>query len=115
MRVGEAIIDLLVREYQVDTVFGIPGVHNIELFRGLHRSGIRVVAPRHEQGAGFMADGWSIATGKPGVCALISGPGLTNVITPIAQAYHDSRAMLVLASTTPTNALGKKFGGTLNV
>jgi len=110
MRVGEAIIDLLVREYQVDTVFGIPGVHNIELFRGLHRSGIRAVAPRHEQGAGFMADGWSIATGKPGVCALISGPGLTNAITPIAQAYHDSRPMLVLASTTPTNALGKKFG-----
>lgn len=110
LRVGEAIIDLLAREYQVDTVFGIPGVHNIELFRGLHRSGIRTVAPRHEQGAGFMADGWSIATGKPGVCALISGPGLTNAITPIAQAYHDSRPMLVLASTTPTNALGKKFG-----
>ena len=110
LRAGEAIIDLLVREYGVDTVFGIPGVHNIELFRGLHRSGIRVVAPRHEQGAGFMADGWSIATGKPGVCALISGPGLTNAITPIAQAYHDSRPMLVLASTTPTDALGKKFG-----
>jgi len=110
LRVGEAIIDLLVREYGVDTVFGIPGVHNIELFRGLHRSGIRVVAPRHEQGAGFMADGWSIATGKPGICALISGPGLTNAITPIAQAYHDSRPMLILASTTPTDALGKKFG-----
>ena len=110
MRVGEAIIDLLVREYELDTVFGIPGVHNIELFRGLHSSGVRVVAPRHEQGAGFMADGWSIATGKPGVCALISGPGLTNAITPIAQAYHDSRAMLVLASTTPTHSLGKKFG-----
>ena len=110
LRVGEAIIDLLVREYGVDTVFGIPGVHNIELFRGLHRSGVRVVAPRHEQGAGFMADGWSISTGKPGVCALISGPGLTNAITPIAQAYHDSRPMLVLASTTPTDALGKKFG-----
>jgi thiamine pyrophosphate-dependent acetolactate synthase large subunit-like protein len=110
LHVGEAIIDLLAREYQVNTVFGIPGVHNIELFRGLHRFGIRTVAPRHEQGAGFMADGWSIATGKPGVCALISGPGLTNAITPIAQAYHDSRPMLVLASTTPTNALGKKFG-----
>lgn len=110
MRVGEAIIELLAREYQVDTVFGIPGVHNIELFRGLHRLGIRVVAPRHEQGAGFMADGWSIATGKPGICVLISGPGLTNAITPIAQAYHDSRPMLVLASTTPTDALGKKFG-----
>ena len=50
MRVGEAIIDLLVREYELDTVFGIPGVHNIELFRGLHSSGVLVVAPLHEQG-----------------------------------------------------------------
>jgi acetolactate synthase-1/2/3 large subunit len=57
-----------------------------------------------------MADGWSIVTGKPGICVLISGPGLTNVLTPIAQAYHDSRPMLVIASTTPTDALGKSFG-----
>jgi len=110
LRVGEAIIDLLTREYGVDVVFGIPGVHNIELYRGLHRAGVRAVSPRHEQGAGFMADGWSIVTGKPGVCVLISGPGLTNALTPIAQAYHDSRPMLVLTSTTPTDALGKGFG-----
>jgi acetolactate synthase-1/2/3 large subunit len=110
LRVGEAIIDLLSREYGVDTVFGIPGVHNIELYRGLHRSGVRAISPRHEQGAGFMADGWSVVTGKPGVCVLISGPGLTNALTPIAQAYHDSRPMLIIASTTPTNALGKSFG-----
>jgi len=110
LRVGEAIVELLAREYGVDVVFGIPGVHNIELYRGLHRSGVRAVSPRHEQGAGFMADGWSIVTGRPGVCVLISGPGITNVMTPIAQAYHDSRAMLVLASTTPTDALGKSFG-----
>ena len=110
LRVGEAIIDLLAREYGVDVVFGIPGVHNIELYRGLHRSGVRAVSPRHEQGAGFMADGWSIITGRPGVCVLISGPGVTNALTPIAQAYHDSRPMLVLASTTPTDALGKSFG-----
>ncbi|GBL20408.1 probable 2-ketoarginine decarboxylase AruI [Acidimicrobiaceae bacterium] len=110
LRVGEAIIDLLAREYGVDVVFGIPGVHNIELYRGLHRSGVRAISPRHEQGAGFMADGWSIVNGRPGVCVLISGPGITNVMTPIAQAYHDSRPMFVLASTTPTNALGKSFG-----
>ncbi len=110
LRVGEAIIDLLAREYGVDVVFGIPGVHNIELYRGLHRSGVRAIAPRHEQGAGFMADGWSIITGRPSVCVLISGPGITNSLTPIAQAFHDSRPMLVLASTTPTDALGKSFG-----
>jgi len=110
LRVGEAIIDLLSREYGVDVVFGIPGVHNVELYRGLHRSGVRAVSPRHEQGAGFMADGWSIVTGKPGICVLISGPGLTNALTPIAQAYHDSRPMLIVASTTPTDALGKSFG-----
>ena len=110
LRLGEAVVDLLVREYGVDTVFGIPGVHNIELFRGLHRSGVRTIAPRHEQGAGFMADGWSVVTGRPGVCALISGPGLTNALTPMAQAYHDSRPMLVLASTTPTDALGGHIG-----
>ena len=110
MRLGEAVVDLLVREYGLDTVFGIPGVHNIELYRGLHRSGVRAVSPRHEQGAGFMADGWSIVTGRPGVCTLISGPGLTNALTPIAQAFHDSRPMLVLAATTPTDALGRRFG-----
>jgi acetolactate synthase-1/2/3 large subunit len=110
MRLGEAIIDLLVREYGLRTVFGIPGVHNIELYRGLHRSGVRAISPRHEQGAGFMADGWSVVTGTPGVCTLISGPGLTNALTPIAQAFHDSRPMLVLAATTPTDALGRRFG-----
>jgi acetolactate synthase-1/2/3 large subunit len=110
MRVGEAVIDLLARGYGVDTVFGIPGVHNIELYRGLHRSGVRAVSPRHEQGAGFMADGWSIVTGRPGVCTLISGPGLTNALTPMAQAFHDSRPVLVLAATTPTGALGRRYG-----
>jgi acetolactate synthase-1/2/3 large subunit len=110
LRVGEAIVELLATHYGVDVVFGIPGVHNIEIYRGLHRSGVRAVSPRHEQGAGFMADGWSVVTGRPGVCALISGPGLTNALTPMAQAFHDSRPMLVLAATTPTDALGRRFG-----
>jgi acetolactate synthase-1/2/3 large subunit len=110
LRVGEAIVDLLVRAYGIDTVFGIPGVHNIELYRGLHRFGVRAVSPRHEQGAGFMADGWSIVTGRPGICTLITGPGLTNALTPMAQAFHDSRPMLVLASTTERAALGRRFG-----
>ena len=110
LRVGEALVELLARHYGVDTVFGIPGVHNIELYRGLHRSGVRAVSPRHEQGAGFMADGWGLVTGRPGICTLISGPGLTNALTPMAQAFHDSRPMLVLAATTPSDALGRRFG-----
>ena len=110
MRLGEAVVGLLAEHYGIDTVFGIPGVHNIELYRGLHRFGVRAVSPRHEQGAGFMADGWTVVTGRPGICTLISGPGLTNALTPMAQAFHDSRPMLVLAATTPTDALGKRFG-----
>ena len=56
--VGEALIAGLAEERGVDIVFGIPGVHTLELYRGLPTSGIRHVTPRHEQGAGFMADGW---------------------------------------------------------
>jgi acetolactate synthase-1/2/3 large subunit len=97
---GEAVIDL-VRRSGATTVFGIPGVHTLELYRGLGASGLRHVAPRHEQGAAFMADGWARVTGRPGVCVLIGGPGLTNAITPIAQAYHDSIPMLVISGAVP--------------
>ncbi len=95
---GEAIVGLL-ESYDVDTVFGIPGVHNVEMYRALPRSGITHILPRHEQGAGFMADGYARATGKPGVCFVITGPGLTNLMTPLGQAYSDSVPVLALAST----------------
>ena len=70
---GEALVGLL-EAYGVDTIFGIPGVHNVEMYRALPRSGIKHVLVRHEQGAGFMADGYARATGKPGVCFTITGP-----------------------------------------
>jgi acetolactate synthase-1/2/3 large subunit len=97
---GEILIDLLARA-GVTTVFGIPGVHTLELYRGLSDSPIRHIAPRHEQGAAFMADGWARVSGEPGVCILIGGPGLTNAITPIAQAYHDSIPLLVISGAVP--------------
>ncbi|MGH6928949.1 MAG: thiamine pyrophosphate-binding protein, partial [Dongiaceae bacterium] len=106
---GQAAIALLER-YGVDTVFGIPGVHTLELYRGLADSTIRHVAVRHEQGAGFMADGYARASGKPGVCVLITGPGMTNAATPIGQAYSDSVPMLVLSSVNATDDLGKGRG-----
>ncbi len=82
----------------VEVIFGIPGVHNIELYRGIEDAGLRHVLARHEQGAGFMADGYARACGKPGVCFVISGPGLTNIMTPMGQAYSDSVPMLVISS-----------------
>jgi acetolactate synthase I/II/III large subunit len=97
---GEAVVEVL-EGMGTETVFGIPGVHTLELYRGLTGSSIRHVTPRHEQGAGFMADAWARVTGKPGVCFLISGPGLTNALTPIAQAYHDSIPMLVVSGVVP--------------
>src|SRR6476469_8357143 len=94
---GEALVGLL-EAYGVDTIFGIPGVHNVEMYRALPRSKIKHVLVRHEQGAGFMADGYARATGKPGVCFTITGPGLTNILTPIGQAWPDSSPVLVLSS-----------------
>jgi thiamine pyrophosphate-dependent acetolactate synthase large subunit-like protein len=106
---GEAIVSLL-EAYGVDIVFGIPGVHTLELYRGLVGSRIRHVLPRHEQGAGFMADGYARVSGKPGVCFLITGPGVTNAATPIGQAYSDSVPMLVISSVNEVRHLGKGRG-----
>ena len=98
----------LLEAYDVDTIFGIPGVHTVELYRGLPLTRLRHVTPRHEQGAGFMADGYSRVTGKPGVCLLITGPGLTNAATAMAQAYADSIPILVI---TGVNAVGRMGSG----
>ncbi len=93
-----AQISLMLRDRGVDVIFGIPGVHNQEMYRGIEEAGITHVLARHEQGAGFMADGYARATGKPGVAYVITGPGLCNIMTPMGQAYSDSVPMLVLSS-----------------
>jgi acetolactate synthase I/II/III large subunit len=94
----------------VDTIFGIPGVHTVDLYRGLENSGIRHVTPRHEQGAGFMADGYARVTGKPGVCFIITGPGMTNIATAMGQAYGDSIPMLVISSVNSIGEIGSGRG-----
>jgi len=106
---GEALARLL-EAYGVDTVFGIPGVHTLELYRGLAQTGIRHVQPRHEQGAGFMADGYARASGRPGVCMLITGPGVTNAATALGQAYADSVPVLLVSSVNARESLGKGWG-----
>jgi len=107
--VGETLIDIL-EANGVDVVFGIPGVHTVELYRGLAASNIRHVTPRHEQGAGFMADGYARITGKPGVALLITGPGVTNAITAMGQAYQDSIPMLVISGVNARASLGHGEG-----
>ncbi|WP_409297928.1 5-guanidino-2-oxopentanoate decarboxylase [Pseudomonas sp. KCJK8993] len=102
---GEVLVKLL-EGYGVEQVFGIPGVHTVELYRGLARSSIRHVTPRHEQGAGFMADGYARTSGKPGVCFIITGPGMTNITTAMGQAYADSIPMLVISSVQTRSQLG---------
>ncbi len=106
---GEILVRLL-EAYGVDTVFGIPGVHTVELYRGLPATGIRHVTPRHEQGAGFMADGYARVTGRPGVCFIITGPGMTNILTAMGQAYADSIPMLVISSVNRTEQLAMGQG-----
>jgi len=93
---GKYLIRLL-EAYDVDVVFGIPGIHTVELYRGLADSRIKHVTPRHEQGAGFMADGYARMSGKPGVCLVITGPGLANIATAMLQARADSIPMLVIS------------------
>ncbi|MGO1119612.1 5-guanidino-2-oxopentanoate decarboxylase [Rhodovibrionaceae bacterium A322] len=97
LSVGQTLPGLLA-DYGIEMVFGIPGVHNVELYRGMPHAPLTHVLPRHEQGAGFMADGYARVTGKPAACFTITGPGVTNILTPLGQAYSDSIPMLVIAS-----------------
>ncbi len=83
------------------TVFGIPGIHNLDIYDALIGSSLRHVTARHESGAGFMADGYGRRTGTPGVALVITGPGLTNIATAMGEAFHDSVPMLVISSQLP--------------
>jgi len=96
--------------YGVDTLFGIPGVHTLEVYRALADSSIQHISPRHEQAAGFMADGYARASGKVGVCLVITGPGVTNTLTAMSQAYGDSIPMLVISTVNSHGRMGSGEG-----
>ncbi|GAA5128691.1 thiamine pyrophosphate-binding protein [Pseudonocardia adelaidensis] len=106
---GAAVVETLAA-HGVDTVFGIPGTHNLELYRHLAPCGIRAVTPRHEQGAGYAAEGYARVGGRPGVVLTTSGPGLTNAMTAAAAAYAESQPVLVLSPGVPTGAEGADLG-----
>jgi len=102
---GRAVLET-VRNYGVTAVFGIPGTHNLELYRPLADLGMRAVTNRHEQGSGYGADGWAQQTGLPGVVITTSGPGLQNAMSAIGTAFCESRPLLVIS---PGVALGAEF------
>ena len=107
--IGEALVQYLEKR-GVSIVFGIPGVHTLEMYRALEHSTIRHITTRHEQGAGFMADGYFRASGKLGVAFVITGPGVTNILTAMGQALADSIPMLVVSSVNEARYLGKGLG-----
>src|SRR5438309_5091946 len=106
--VGRYVVETLAAN-GIDTVFGIPGVHNIELYRGLEFARLRHVLVRHEQNAGFAADGYARVSGCAAAAFVISGPGVTNALTAVAQAYSDSVPLLVIASS-PVRDGGERVG-----
>jgi thiamine pyrophosphate-dependent acetolactate synthase large subunit-like protein len=103
---GAALVESLAA-HGVEVVFGIPGTHNLGIYAHL---GIRHVSPRHEQGAGFAADGYARATGRPGVCLTTSGPAVLNAATAAAQAYSDSVPVLFVSPGPPTDHPGHWTG-----
>ncbi|MGV7227744.1 MAG: biosynthetic-type acetolactate synthase large subunit [Nitrospirales bacterium] len=103
---AEIFLESLKRE-GVDTLFALPGGVVLKIFDVLHQQkDIRVILTRHEQGAGIMAEGYAKATGKPGVCLITSGPGMTNVITALADAYMDSVPVVCFSGQVPSGMIG---------
>lgn len=98
VRGGVALIKAL-EAHGVRTTFGIPGVHTLDAYDALYDSdSITTILPRHEQGAGYMADGAYRATGKPGVALVVTGPGVTNVVTAAGEAFADSSRVVFIAT-----------------
>lgn len=107
--VGRFVVETLAAN-GIDTVFGVPGLHNLELYRGLELARLRHVLVHHEQNAGFAADGYARVSGHPAAAFVISGPGVSNALTPLAQAYSDSIPLLLVASAPVRASLGRGWG-----
>lgn len=105
-RTGAQIIIALLERQGIKTVFGIPGGATLPLYDALAQSSIRHVLTRHEQGAGFMAQGMARSTGKAAVCFGTSGPGSTNLITAIADARLDSVPLVSITGQVPLSMIG---------
>jgi acetolactate synthase I/II/III large subunit len=106
MKGSEILVACLERE-GVDTIFAYPGGASMEFHQALTKSKIRTILPRHEQGGAFAAGGYARATGRAGVCMATSGPGATNLVTGIADAYMDSVPLVAITGQVPQAMIGK--------
>ena len=108
---GKAAVEMLIRA-GVDTVFGIPGVHTLDIYDELYeyRDEIKHIVTRHECGAGFMADGFARASGQIGVALVITGPGVTNAATALGEAWADSSPLLMISSQNRTEYMDRDIG-----
>src|SRR5690348_14909633 len=106
MKGSEILVACLERE-GVELIFAYPGGASMEFHQALTKSKIRTILPRHEQGGAFAAEGYARATGKPGVCMATSGPGATNLVTGIADAYMDSIPLVAITGQVPQAMIGK--------
>lgn len=98
---GDALVAAL-RALDVEVAFGLPGVHNLAAWKGFSGSGVRLVGVRHEQTAGYAADGYARATGRLGVAITTTGPGASNVVTATGEAWACHSPLLVIATDIPT-------------
>ena len=102
--------DILVQALEregVEVIFAYPGGASMEIHQSLTKSKIRTILPRHEQGGSFAAEGYGRATGKAGVCMSTSGPGATNLVTAVADAYLDSCPLVAITGQVTTNMIGR--------
>ena len=107
MNGAEILVTAMERE-GVEVIFAYPGGASMPIHQALTRSKkIRTILPRHEQGGSFAAEGYARATGKPGVCMATSGPGATNLVTGIADAYMDSIPMVAITGQVPQEMIGR--------
>src|SRR5881409_3838023 len=107
---GEWVVEALCAE-GVRHVFGIPGVHNLAIYDALLRqSEITHVLARHEAGAGFMADGYARASGRPGGVVVTTGPGATNALTPLVESYAGSMPIVLVMSDVASQLVGRDVG-----
>src|ERR687886_2996492 len=106
---GQALARALHAE-GIEVVFGIVGTHNVDLFDAVYETPeLRVVPARHEGNAGFMADGYARASGRIAACLVVPGPGVTNLMTALGQAYLDSVPILALAGQNPSDRLDQRL------